>query len=174
MLFAPLTLLFPYHRILRIPTYGCRLQHNAYNCRRNSEWKRKRTFSERLYISFLPSKYVHISDPLHIFWKHVRTFLKKEKETNNTLSVLISSIFLTFFSTYSQTRPWGKRKKGKIRRGEKSSGEQLKKSVYTMRKVIIMVRWIHGYITEVRFSIHHVVLPRSHLVGEHRRAASAE
>ena len=54
---VPLTHLFSYHEISRMPTYGCRLQHKAYNCRRNFEWKRKRAFSERLYISGIPSMY---------------------------------------------------------------------------------------------------------------------
>ena len=49
--------LFSYHEISRMPTYGCRLQHKAYSCRRNFEWKRKRAFSERFYISCLPSMY---------------------------------------------------------------------------------------------------------------------
>ena len=54
---VPLTHLFSYHEISRMPTYGCRLQHKAYSCRRNFEWKRKRAFSERLYISCLPYMY---------------------------------------------------------------------------------------------------------------------
>merc|ERR1711904_128197 len=73
---VPLTHLFPYHEISRMPTYGCRLQHKAYSCRRNFEWKRKRAFSERFYISCLPSMYNLSGGKYDLFF----SIMKKEIE----------------------------------------------------------------------------------------------
>ena len=54
---------FSYHRVFLTPTFGCRPQHKAYSCRRILEWKRKRTFNERIHISFLTPMHIHLSDP---------------------------------------------------------------------------------------------------------------
>ena len=73
-----------------------RISSSTYNCRRNFEWKRRRTISDRLYISFLPSKYILISGPFQNFSEASRNFLLKKKNKSNMLVVRISSIFVKF------------------------------------------------------------------------------
>ena len=113
---VPLTHMFPYHEISRMPTYGCRLQHKAYSCRRNFEWKRKRAFSERFYISCLPSMYnfLDVSTIYSFqFWKkEIERRTKMETYSNISFPSKVrfrkkvhsrTSDHVWFFLTYSQS-----------------------------------------------------------------------
>ena len=76
MLLVLLTPFSTYHVVLLTTTFGCRPQHKAYNCRRIFEWKRTRTFNERIHISFFYSiAYSSFGRPtlFAFFRKNVRT-----------------------------------------------------------------------------------------------------
>ena len=55
------------------------LQHKAYSCRRNFEWKRKRAFSERLYISCLPSMYNFSGSKYDFFFSIIKKGNRKRR-----------------------------------------------------------------------------------------------
>ena len=95
-----------------MPTYGCRLQHKAYSCRRNFEWKRKRAFSERFHISCLPSMYNFSGSKYDLFfsilkkgrrWKRIVISHFQAKYVFERRFTAKHLTMFGFFLTYSQS-----------------------------------------------------------------------